>query len=168
MSAPRDILKNYVLTVDGRGFAGNTESFSPPNLSLVIDDHRAGGMDTSVPIDMGQEAMEASFVLTKLDADTLALFGVTSGEAQLTFRGAYQSYDGTVTARVINLRGKIVSKEESSATTGEKQTFTYTMKPTYYRDTIGGRVVTEIDALNMTRVIDGVDQLAAIRQAIGL
>ncbi|EGH24729.1 major tail tube protein, partial [Pseudomonas amygdali pv. mori str. 301020] len=39
---------------------------------------------------------------------------------------------------------------------------------TYYKLEVDGRVVYEIDALGMKRVINGVDQLAAERSALGL
>lgn len=39
---------------------------------------------------------------------------------------------------------------------------------TYYKLEVDGRLVYEIDALGMKRVIDGVDQLASQRAALGL
>ncbi|WP_033730345.1 phage major tail tube protein, partial [Pseudomonas putida] len=39
---------------------------------------------------------------------------------------------------------------------------------TYYKLEVDGRTVYEIDALGMRRVIDGVDQLAEQRAALGL
>lgn len=42
------------------------------------------------------------------------------------------------------------------------------MALTYYKLEIDGRVIYEIDALGMKRVINGVDQLAAQRTALGL
>jgi P2 family phage contractile tail tube protein len=38
----------------------------------------------------------------------------------------------------------------------------------YYKLTIGGRELIEIDKVNMIRKIGGLDQLATIRQAIGV
>lgn len=42
------------------------------------------------------------------------------------------------------------------------------MAVTYYKLEIDGRVMYEIDMVNAVRVIDGVDQLAAERSALGL
>lgn len=39
---------------------------------------------------------------------------------------------------------------------------------TYYKLEIDGRVMFEIDPVNCVRVIDGVDQLAAERAALGI
>lgn len=36
-------------------------------------------MDAPIALDMGMEALEASFVLTAYDADVLALWGVAEG-----------------------------------------------------------------------------------------
>ena len=42
------------------------------------------------------------------------------------------------------------------------------MDVTYYKLEIDGRVMFEIDPINCVRVIDGVDQLADVRNALGL
>jgi P2 family phage contractile tail tube protein len=42
------------------------------------------------------------------------------------------------------------------------------MSVNYYKLTVGGREVYEIDVENMVRRINGVDQLAGIRSDIGL
>jgi len=42
------------------------------------------------------------------------------------------------------------------------------MSVTYYKLEIDGRVMYEIDVVNMVQVINGVDQLAGDRAALGL
>lgn len=55
--AARDILKNFNLFVDGRGYAGNVSEYTPPNLAVQTEDHRAGGMDAPIALDMGMEGL---------------------------------------------------------------------------------------------------------------
>ena len=45
---------------------------------------------------------------------------------------------------------------------------TCTMALRYLKVTIGGREVIEVDKVNMIRRVNGVDQLATIRTAIGV
>ena len=51
---------------------------------------------------------------------------------------------------------------------GDTTTMTCQVALRYLKIVIGGREVVEIDKVNMIRRIDGVDQLATIRAAIGV
>ena len=165
----RDVLKNYHLIVDGRGYAGQVEEYSPPDLALVIEEHRAGGMDTATPIDMGMEPLESSFTLAAYDRNVLALFGVREGNTvPLTVHGGLESEDGTVTKVLHAMRGKITKVARGTWKAGEKATMQITLRLTYYREEHGGQPLHEIDVENYVRRIDGVDQLAELRTALAL
>ncbi|ACS80176.1 phage major tail tube protein [Maridesulfovibrio salexigens] len=169
MGVADNVLKDLELKVDGRGYAGNIESFKPPKLSLKTNDHRAGGMDTSVAVEMGMEPLEASFVLTGHFPEVLTLWGVAVGEKpQMTARGSVESWDGTVTPVVINMRGLISDIEDGDWKPGESNTQTFTIKLDYYKREQGDVVLHEIDVRNMVRKINGVDQLEERRKALGL
>jgi P2 family phage contractile tail tube protein len=170
MSAAADILKNFQLFVDGRGFAGNADEIQLPSLTSIIEDFRAGGLDSTLPIEMGQEKMEASWTLSKFDSDTLALWGVAPGSTvPVVARGALESFaTGTVTPIVARMAGRIRSIEPGAWKAGEKPTLKITMDVTAYTYTQNGRTIHDIDVLNMKRIINGVDRLAAQRAAIGL
>lgn len=167
--AARDVLKNINLFVDGRGYAGQVASVTPPNLTLQTEEFRAGGMDAPIDVTMGMEKMEASFVLRKYDADVLALFGVAEGSiVPLTFRGALESYDGTVTPVIMNMRGKITGMDPGTWTPGELADLTITVSLNYFKQQHGSRTVHEIDVENMVRTINGTDVLARIRSALAM
>lgn len=167
--AARDVLKNFALFVDGRGYAGQVQSVSPPDLSIQVEDFRAGGMDAPIALDMGQEALEASFVLMAYDADVLALWGVGEGQnVPMTMRGALESYDGTVKPLVLNMRGKITTVARGEWSAGAAAPLTITMRLDYYKETHNGVELHEIDVVNMIRVIGGTDRLAAQRNALGM
>ncbi len=162
-------IKDMNLFVDGRGYAGNVDEFNPPKLELKIEDYRGGGMDTSIPIEMGMEPLETSFVLSGHFPEVLALWGLAAGDkTQLTAKGATESYYGGVSSVVINMRGVITSVEEGAWKPGESSPLTFTMKLDYYKREQDGVVLYEIDVPNMIRIINGKDQLAERRNAIGL
>ncbi|MDA3922766.1 MAG: phage major tail tube protein [Salinisphaera sp.] len=167
--AANDVLKNLNLFVDGRGYAGNIDDYSPPDLSIMVENYRAGGMDASVPLDMGMEDLETSFNLIAYDRDVLSLFGVAEGN-QVPFRarGALESYDGTITQVQHIMRGKITKLARNTWQPGNKPQLGVTMRLDYYREEHGGQVIHEIDVVNMIRIINGTDRLAQIRQAIGI
>ena len=51
---------------------------------------------------------------------------------------------------------------------GDKAEAKFTLAPSYYKLEVGGQVVYEIDPVGMVRIINGNDELAAERAAIGL
>ena len=57
------VLKNMNLFVDGRGYAGRIDEIQLPKLTLKTEEHRAGGMDLPVEIDLGMEKLEAELTI---------------------------------------------------------------------------------------------------------
>lgn len=165
--AASDIRKNFNLFVDGVGYAGQVDEFTPPVLTLQTEEFRAGGMDVPIKLTMGMEAMDCDFSMKKYDRNVLSMFGIREGaNVPLTVAEALESFDGTVTEVVRTMRGKITELDEGTSKPGEIPVLKVTLNLTYYKMTHGGRVVHEIDVENMTRVINGVDALAGIRAAL--
>jgi len=169
MGAADNVLRNFALFVDGRGLAGNCEEFMPPKLTNITEDFKAGGLNSPIKIKMGQEAMECSFTLTKFDPNVLGLWGVAPGlVVPFVARGATQSLNGTVVPVVHYCRGEVREEDPGSWQPQAKATLKFTVDVTYYRKEVNGVAIDLIDVPNMICVINGVDQLAAIRAAIGL
>ncbi|MDG4811655.1 phage major tail tube protein [Hydrogenovibrio sp. 3SP14C1] len=163
-----NVLKNFNLQVDGKGYAGEAEEIELPKLVLIMESFRAGGMDASKSIDMGMEEMEATITLSGYDPALLKLWGVTSAAVPLTARGALQSEDGTVTAAVINMQAQFFDLDLGTWKPGDKAPKKMKCKVSYYKMTIGGEETIEIDVPNMVRKIGGVDQLEQMRAALGI
>lgn len=167
--AARDVRKNLNLFVDGRGYAGQVEEFNAPKLALVTEEFRAGGMDAPVEITMGIEKLEADFSLISYDRAVLRTWGVAEG-ASVPFvaREALESFDGTITAVIHTMRGKIKEIDPGTSKAGDKPMLKISLALTYYKLQHGGETVIEIDVENMVRAINGVDALASQRAALGL
>ena len=167
--AARDVLKNLTLWVDGRGMAGQVQEVNPPKLTLQTEDFRGGGMAAPVKITMGMEALQTDYSLIAYDRDVLALFGVVEGsDVPLTIRGALESFDGTVTPVVMNMRGKITEQDPGTWKPGDVPSLKNTMALTYYKLQHGDKVIHEIDVENMIATINGKDTLATLRSALGM
>lgn len=167
--AARDARKNFTLTVDGRGYAGQIEEFTPPKITLKTEEFRGGGMDAPIELTMGMEKLEASFTLLAVDRDILRMWDVAEGRVvPFTAREALESYDGTVTPVVHTMRGKIREIDHGTIKPGDKGTLKITLAVSYYKLQHGPDVVQEIDIENMVRVINGQDTMAAQRAALGL
>ncbi|MCK9241606.1 phage major tail tube protein [Desulfocurvus sp.] len=167
--AADNILRQWALFVDGRGYVGNVEQLKLPELTLKTEEFRAAGMDAPVSVDMGMEKLETTFTLTKKCADMLKLFGGREGgEVPLTARGGLESADGTVTPVIVSMRGRIVSVKPGEWKAGERPTDEYTVTLVYYKYEQGGEVLHEIDVLGMKRIVGGVDRLEEHRRACGI
>lgn len=163
------LLRNVNLEVDGRAYPRKVKSLAPPNLSVQTEQYRAGGMDSAVDIDMGLEQMEASFTMSSIDAELLKHFGLVSEKAvPLVFRGALRDDDGTVKPVVVHLRGQVKQIEWGDWEPGSVSETKYMVSARYYKFEHDGETVHEIDVENMIRIIDGTDQLEAMRKALGL
>lgn len=167
--AADDVRKNLNLFVDGKGYAGQIEEFNAPKLAIKVEEFRAGGMNAPIDLDMGQEKMECDFSLVQYSRDVLALFGMAAGATvPLAAREALQSFDGTVTPVVHTFMGRIREMDPGTSKAGEKTTMKVSMSLTYYKLEHGDTVVQEIDVPNMVHIVNGVDQMAAQRAALGL
>lgn len=164
------ILKNFNLFVNGRGLAGVADEIELPKISIKTDDHRAGGMDSEIEVDMGTEKMNAKFKLADPDIQVLSLVGLSDGNsARVVAKGSFvRDTDQTRVAVVAEMVGRVKSGDFGAWKSGDKAATDYEMGVNYYRLTVGGVEVYEIDVENMVRRINGVDQLAGIRSDIGL
>ena len=164
-----DVLRNVSLFVDGQGYAGVAESVTLPKLTVKTEEYRAGGMDAPVELDMGLEKLECDFSLDSIDKDALRMWGLAQGDQPaLTFRGAVEDRAGEVKAVVVRTRGQIKEVDYGSWKPGEKATLKFMAAVDYYKLEIDGETIHEIDIENYTRIVNGVDQVAARRAALGL
>nr|WP_281508793.1 phage major tail tube protein [Wolbachia endosymbiont (group B) of Pandemis cinnamomeana] len=123
-----------------------------------------------VSIDMGMEKLEADFTFAEYDSELFRLFGLINGNSvSLTLRGGMQgSGSNEVEGVIINLRGIFKEFDFGSWKPAEKATLKCTVAAHYYKLTIGGNELIEIDAENMIRKINGVDQMALLQTVLGI
>lgn len=163
-----NVLKNFNARVDGKGYMGQVQELVPPKLTIKTDDHRAGGMDAPEEIDMGMEKLMAEMTVSGHVKEMVSLWGLTSGTGvPFVFYGGLQSDDGTVKQAVISITGKVKEIDMGNWKAGDQAPVKYQMNATYYKYTLDGEDLIEIDVPNMVRKINGVDQLAAMRAALG-
>jgi P2 family phage contractile tail tube protein len=164
-----ETLANMNLFVDGISFQGDVPSLTLPKLTLKTEEHRVGGMDVPVELDMGMEKQEAGFTTTGVRRESLKMFGLADGTGfNGVFRGAFKGLKGKVTPVIVTLRGLLKEVDMGDWKSGDKAEIKHSVGLTYYKLEVDGRLIYEIDALGMKRVIDGIDQLAAQRAALGL
>jgi P2 family phage contractile tail tube protein len=165
--ALRTVLKNYQAFLEKVGFMGDVKEYAPPNPTVQTEDARGAGLDAALSVDMGMEPMEASLTFLTYDATVLRAWGKADDGREISVRGALQDMDGNTVSVKHILRGRIPALEQGAWVAGQIPDLKLTMKVHSYRCEHGGEVIHEIDIENAVRIIDGVDQLAALRDAIG-
>ena len=159
-------IKAYTAFVDGHGMAGRTTGGKLPVIKAKIEEYRDGGMDGSEDLEFGIEKMEAELTFSELDRTVLT--AVLSRNLPITLRGSMEGENGTKVAVVANFRGLVTEVDPGEWGDPKKSEVKLKLTPGYYRLTIGGRETYETDLPGGVRRIDGVDQLALRRAALGL
>lgn len=169
MAMTPQTLSNMNLYVDGVSFAGEVPTLTVPKLTVKTEEYRAGGMSAPIELDMGLEKMEGAFTTNGVRRESMKFFGLNDGGAfNGVFRGAFKGHRGAITAVVVTLRGMLKEVDNGDWKPASVSEIKHSVAVSYYKYEIDGDVLFEIDPLNNVRVIDGIDQLAAERTALGL
>lgn len=162
------IIRNFNVFIDGTNFAGICEEVTLPALKIITDDHRAGGMDSPVAIDLGVERLELKFTMAEHHATVFGQFGLIGGnDVSLLFRAAKLGGNGNApTPYYVTVQGMYMEVTPGSVKTGEKSTLEATISCRKYKVELEGSTLIDIDVDNMKRIINGNDQMAAIRGII--
>jgi P2 family phage contractile tail tube protein len=157
-------LKNFNAYINGDSFSGRCDATTPPSLSFVLEEHRAGGMDAPIKIELGMEALTMQLVLSDYDPRIISLIGVD--DIPVVLRGGLQAQGKAVEPVIVNARGMLGNTEFSEWKPGTKSTVTLSYELSYFRYRQNGVQYCEIDIKNMIREFGGVDQLAGLRAAL--
>lgn len=162
-------LTNMNMFVDGRSYAGKAAELTLPKLTRKTEEFNAGGLGAPVEIGMGLELLAASFKTDGIDPELLTFFGLADDTAfNGTFRGAFKDLKGNIISLVATLRGMLKEVDMGAWAKASRNENTFAISLSYYKLEVDSRVIHEIDPLNCVCIVNGVDQLAAERAAIGL
>ena len=171
MALPKK-LKHMNLFNDGISYVGQCGSVTLPKLARKMEAYRAGGMDGPVKVDMGHsdDGIQLEWTLGGWDLTALKQFGITKVDGvMLRFAGSVQRDDtGEVSAVEIVTRGRHEEIDFGDAEPGEDTEHKITTALTYYKLSVDGEVLIEIDLLNFVYIVDGDDRLAEHRGALGI
>lgn len=144
--------------------------YTPPELSIQVASLRSGAQDAPTPVDDGMEALTCQVKFWVIDTDMLALVGCVVGQKPRFT--AYEGYlsNGTAMGTIEEFEG-FVSKVTRDARSGEslsEVSVTVDIALNYYKQTLEGRSLIEIDTERFIRRINGVDQLGGLSAKIRL
>lgn len=169
MALPKK-LKNFALFVDGESYAGEVTEVTLPKLTRKTEDFQAGGMSGPIKSNMGMEGLELQWKSAGYLRSLLAQWGIsTTSGVLLRFAGALQSDDANgIDSLEVVVRGYHSEMDFGTAKAGDPTEIQITSTLSYYRLSLNGQVIIEIDFPNMIEIVDGQDLMADTRAAIGL
>ncbi|AZE54039.1 Phage major tail tube protein [Pseudomonas synxantha] len=171
MAMPRK-LKNLNLFNDGNSYLGLVKSLTLPSLGRKMEAYRGGGMNGPVKADLGMsdDGIQFEWKTGGLDLISLRQFGaVNASSVALRFSGPYQQDDTGETSNVeVVVRGRHETIEMGDAQPGEDTEHSMTTTCSYYKLTVDGEEIIEIDLLNFVEKVNGVDMLEKHRTGMGI
>lgn len=169
MALPRTLKLMNVFN-NGVSFLGVAEEVELPKLNMKIEDYRAGGMIGEVGINLGLDKLEITHKYAGIVPELFKGFASEKIDSELIrFAGSYQRDDtGDVTAVEILMRGRHTELDGGNSKAGEKTETSIKSALTYYKMTVDGKDIVEIDMLNAVLKIEGKDRYEKHRAAIGL
>ncbi|CAI1147312.1 phage major tail tube protein [Serratia ficaria] len=172
MALPRK-LKYLNLFNDGLSYMGVVSSVTLPKLTRKLENYRGGGMNGVAPVDMGldDDALSVEWSMGGLPDDKLwsQYAAASAASVPLRFCGSYQRDDtGEVVAVEVVMRGRHKEMDFGDQKQGEDTETKISTQCTYYKLTIDGKELIEIDTVNMVERVNGVDMLEKHRRNIGL
>ena len=139
MAMPRK-LKLMNVFLNGYSYQGVAKSVTLPKLTRKLENYRGAGMNGSAPVDLG------------LDDDALSMEWSLGGFPDSVI---WELYAAT-------------GVDAGEGKQGEDTESKISVVCTYFRLTMDGKELVEIDTINMIEKVNGVDRLEQHRRNIGL
>jgi uncharacterized protein len=167
----RDVLQGFTCFFDGVDHGIDCEEIGIPTPKVVTQEYRGGGMDLAVNQGLAAlEPLEATFKFAGHARDILARVARGPGKKiTVTARGAVMDVlTGETVAHVAIMTGELNDHSRDNWKRAEKGGIEVTMNGMIaYRYEIGGKVIHDVAAYPPRRVINEIDELAAINSALG-
>lgn len=167
--AANGVIKNANFFLNGNSFAGQLVNVEPPKLTLTTEEFRAGGMNGPVELTTGHEALVFAAEIINFSAPVFQMFSLAEGaNFSAHVRAAAEDWNGKITPIRWEMRGKIKELDPQTITPGTSAKMKISMALDYYRLLHDNREIIEIDVMNMTQMINGVDVLYGVASALGI
>ena len=152
---------------------GKVNEFKFPDISTVTVDSKPIDFIGTVKLPIGIELDDSSIKLNGFDADVFKQLSDINKEHIITVRGNLKKFNGNVLDEEMAVKGviKTITKKITPLGTIKQQEgseFAVELIPHAVKLEHKGEVLMEIDIPNNIYVIDGVDQLAKMKENLGL
>lgn len=167
----RNILQGFTMWIDSLDYGIDTEEVDLPFPVPMKQDYRGGGMDLAVSVSMAAiNALSVSVKMSGLNSTIMSKMALAPGIiTRVTFRaGVLREQSGEIATHICVVEGQIEGNQRDKWSRGEKAGFDFEINGIrYLRYEADQFIIHELQAWPPKRVINGVDQLAGLNQALG-
>lgn len=164
------VLKNFNVFVDGDSYAGTAKTIELPQIVKKTEEYRAAGMIGAIELDLGFDKMESTITYTGVDSRhfaQLAKCGVN--DLPIRYVGAYERQDTCQhVVREVYMRGSLKEFQLGEIELGNINEQELVYGVTYLKVVDDGYTLCEIDFVNGTCILGGVDKTSEINSLLGL
>ncbi|MDK4545463.1 phage major tail tube protein [Kingella kingae] len=168
MKMPKQ-LKGFNLFTDGENQYGVIVDISRPKISRKTEDYTPGGAMGELTVAHGFEKLEMEITSKGYDADMLKTMTSAINGKLFRYQGALQEEDGTG-YRILKGegRGRIIEADPGTDKQGEGGEHKFKVALTYWKETLDGEEILELDFMQNKASFGGVDERKELCQALGL
>lgn len=155
------LLLNWSVYADGANYVGKTPKATLPKITAKMMEHYGAGMSAPVDIDTGKvEKMEFACEIDGIQKEIYKGFGKSN--YPIILRAQIRNDAGENESVIAEMRGNMSEVDPTDLEPDSKGNTNIKMSVNYYKLTIAGEVVVEVDAINGVRNINGKNQLVSI------
>lgn len=168
MQLPR-LLKGFNVFTDGLNKHGVIMTVKRPALKFKTEDFTPGGFIGELTALHGVEKLEFELTSKGYDVELFKSISHKIGGNLVRYQGSLHREDEDEHQMLVGeFRGRIIETDpgEDKAGEGGEHTFKYAL--TYWKETVNGETVLEIDVMNNKVIIGGRDYFAGMRKNLGL
>ena len=152
---------------------GKVSEFKFPDISTVTVDSKPIDYIGAVKLPIGVELDDSSIKLNGFDADVFTQLSDINKEHIITIRGNLKKFNGNILAEEMPVKGviKAITKKITPLGTIKQQEgseFVAEIIPHAVKLEHKGETLMEIDLANNIYILNGVDQLAKMKENLGL
>ncbi len=165
------LIKDSTLAVDGIGYVGKCRNLVPPKLTRKMEEYLAGGMAGPIEIDLHNEKLEMEWELSEHSPEVLRHYGVCDHAGvgvRINAAAEADTSDCATDAIEIISRGRWREIDQGSWKLGETPNMKVMMACSYFKYSVNGIALIEIDNANYKFIVNGVDRLAKRKRALKL
>ncbi|KZL17699.1 Phage tail tube protein FII [Pseudovibrio axinellae] len=167
----RDVMLGFTMFVAGKDHGIDTEVVKLMMPKSVTQEYRGGGMDLGINQPMAAlEPIEIGIKFSGLNTDIAAMIGQQPGmKIRTTFRLAVKDKaNGNVIPHVAVVEGEFNGDSTDDLQRGEKAGFDALIQGvSYYKRMAGTQIIHHLQAYPPKRIINGVDHLEQVNNALG-
>lgn len=165
-------LTNCNLYAEGGAFLGACASVTLPEVKTKTIEHKAGDLIGTPKLPGSLESMTATIKMNGLYEDFHAIAADPNRGVSIMVRANQKVRNGLGNVVdepvIIYLRGWFSASKVGELKSSEGSNPEYTMEVFYYRLSVSGRDIVEVDVENSIHRIEGRDTLAAFRDNLGI